>query len=566
MPELSSSSLTSAICPLTSDADVLVIGSGAAGLACALVAAVGGLKVTVIEKSRYVGGTSAMSGACTWVPANHHMAALGEADSVEEALTYIRAVSPPGWRETEDALWQAFVRHAPDMLRFVEAKTPLRFAVGLEPDPYAEAPGGKKRGRCVSPRPLPMRVAGPFAGRIRPSTMMQSFNYDDLADHHAAAQPWPVLRRFGPRALWNKLSGRRSMGGALIAGLVRGCLDHGVELRLETPARGLVVEDGRVVGARVDPRAHPFESGAEVESEGRTETLRARRGVLLATGGFEWNPELMARYLPGPVELTASPSTNTGDGQLMAAAVGAALAHMDQALIHPVKAATYEGRPAGAPSSDLKLPHIMLVNRHGKRFVNEVQVNIGLAFAERDPATGHPVNLPAWRIFDRQYVRKYPRVLPLSRVPPGFYTAGSLAELARLIGVDAAGLEESARRMNEFARAGRDEDFGRGSHYWDVTTIGDPRHGPCPVLGTIETPPFHAIPYHAAYLGTKGGPRTNEHGQVLRPDGSRIAGLYAAGNAMANPIGSKGVGTGTTIGPCLTWGYICGLSMLRENA
>ncbi|MCK6454898.1 MAG: FAD-binding protein, partial [Alphaproteobacteria bacterium] len=414
-------------------------------------------------------------------------------------------------------------------------------------------PGGKKRGRCVSPRPLPMRIAGSFADRIRPSTMMQSFNYDDLADHHAAARPWPVLLRFGPRALWNKLTGRRSMGGALIAGLVRGCLDHGVEIRLEAPALGLIVEHGRVVGARV-------------AAPGGSETIRARRGVLLATGGFEWNPELMARYLPGPVELTASPSTNTGDGQRMAEAVGAELAHMDQALIHPVKETTYEGRQAGAPSSDLKLPHIMLVNLHGKRFVNEVQVNIGLAFAERDPATGYPVNLPAWRIFDRQYARKYPRVLPMSRKPPGFYTAGSLAGLARLIGVDPAGLEESARRMNAFARAGRDDDFGRGSHCWDVTTIGDPKHRPCPVLGTIEEPPFHAIPYHAAYLGTKGGARTNEHGQVLRPDGSRIAGLYAAGNAMANPIGSKAVGAGTTIGPCLTWGYVCGLSMLRENA
>lgn len=533
----------------SSETDVLVIGSGAAGLACALAAADGGLDVTVVEKSPLLGGTSAMSGACTWIPANHHMAALGEADSADEALTYIRAVAPPGWQATEDALWQAFVRHAPDMLRFVEAKTPLRFAPGLEPDPYAEAPGGKKRGRCVSPRPLPMRVAGPFADRIRPSTMMQSFSYNELADYHAAARPWSVLLRFGPRALWNKLTGQRSMGGALIAGMVRGCLDLGVTIRTGAPARRLLVEDDRVIGAELDG-----------------EVIRARRGVLLATGGFEWDPEMMARYFPGPVELTATPSTNTGDGQRMAEAVGAALAHMDQALIHPVKASSYEGRPTGTPSSDLKLPHIMLVNRHGRRFVNEVTVNIGLAFAERDPVTRHPVNLPAWRIFDGQYLRKYPRVLPAGRTPPGFYTANSLRELAAMIGVDADGLEDSARRMNAFALSGKDEDFGRGSQYWDVTTIGDPGHRPCPVLGTIAEPPFHAIPYHASFLGTKGGPRTNEHGQVLRPDGSRIAGLYAAGNVMANPFGSKGVGTGTTIGPCLTWGYICGLSLLRENA
>ncbi len=533
--------------------DVLVIGSGAAGLSGALAAAAGGLKVLVAEKSRYVGGTTAMSGGCTWIPCNHHMAALGETDSPDDALTYIRAVAPPGWAESEDPLWQAFVRHAPEMLRFVEANTPLRFGVGLEPDPYAEAPGGKRQGRNVSPRPLSMRVAGALAGRIRPTTSPSIFTYNEVADTQFMAHPWQGLMRYGWRAAWRKLTGKRAMGSALVAGLVRGCLDRSVEFLLEAPARELILDGERV-------------AGAWIEAEGRRLAIRARRGVLLATGGFEWNAEMMARYLPGPVELTGSPDTNTGDGHRMAEAVGAKLDRMDQSLIYPTKQIVYEGRPHGAPAKDIKLPHIMIVNRHGRRFVNEVAVNIGLAFEIRDPVTRQPVNLPAWRIFDSQYARKYAHALPASRRPPALYRAGTLRALAAAIGVDPDGLEDSARRMSDFARRGVDDDFGRGSHIWDTRILGDHRHKPNPVLGTIERPPFYAVPFRASYLGTKGGARTNAHGQVLRPDGSRIAGLYAAGNVMANPIGSKAVGAGTTIGPCLTWGYICGRSLLRENA
>lgn len=541
--------------PATGDktVDVLVIGSGAAGLTGALAAAAGGLKVLIAEKSRYVGGTSAMSGGCCWIPGNHCMAQLGETDSAEEALTYLRAVAPEGWADTEDALWQSFVRHAPEMLQFVEANSPLRFGVGLEPDPYAEAPGGKRRGRNVSPRPLAMSVAGDLAGRIRPTVSPSIFTYNEVADTQFMAHPWEGLLRYGWRAAWRKLTGRRAMGSALVAGLVRGCRDRGVEFLLQAPGRELILDGERVAGARI-------------EREGRPMTIRARRGVLLATGGFEWNAEMMARYLPGPVELTGSPDTNTGDGHRMAEAVGAKLDHMDQSLIYPTKQIVYEGRPHGAPAKDIKLPHIMIVNRHGRRFVNEVEVNIGLAFEIRDPATRQPVNLPAWRIFDSQYARKYAHALPAAKAPPLLCRADTLRALAALIDVNADGLEDSARRMCDFARRGVDDDFGRGSHIWDTQILGDHRHKPNPVLGTIEKPPFYAVPFRASYLGTKGGARTNEHGQVLRHDGSRIAGLYAAGNVMANPIGSKAVGAGTTLGPVMTWGYICGRSLTRENA
>jgi 3-oxosteroid 1-dehydrogenase len=185
-------------------------------------------------------------------------------------------------------------------------------------------------------------------------------------------------------------------------------------------------------------------------------------------------------------------------------------------------------------------------------------MNIGLAFAERDPESGTPVHLPAWRIYDSQFAAKYPHAMPKKSVPDNFFSAGTLQELARVIDVDPDGLAETARRFSAFARAGVDDDFGRGATIWDRNRGGDPRNAPNPTLGTIERPPFYAMPFKASFLGTKGGARTNEKAEVLTPDGTPIPGLYAAGNATAHFFGSRGVGAGTTLGPCLTWGYIAG--------
>jgi 3-oxosteroid 1-dehydrogenase len=201
----------------------------------------------------------------------------------------------------------------------------------------------------------------------------------------------------------------------------------------------------------------------------------------------------------------------------------------------------------------------MIVNRHGRRFVNEKQMNIGLAFADRDPATGTPRNLPAWRIYDAQFAARYSHALPRKSIPDNHFQADTLEELARQTGVAAEGLAATARRFSSFARTGEDPDFDRGASLWDRARGGDPSHRPSPTLGSIEVPPFHAMPFKASFLGTKGGARTNERAQVLDRSGEPIPGLYAAGNVMANSFGSKGVGAGTTLGPCLTWGYIAGL-------
>ncbi|HLW48248.1 MAG TPA: FAD-dependent oxidoreductase [bacterium] len=541
--------------------DVVVVGSGAAGLSAALTAAAGGARVAVLEKSAVLGGTTAMSGAGTWIPANRHMLDAGLQDSADEALAYLRAVAPDGWAEVEEPLWRAFVEHGAETLAFIESRTPLEFELVYHPDPYVEAPGGKVHGRMLSPRPISHNILGPWRDRIRPFTVRHLFTYREIVVGPVLSRPLATLLRMAPTLVYRLLTRRVGMGNALVTGLVSGCLDHGVEIMAETPATRLLTEGPADRPARV--------TGVEVNRRGRALVLRAARGVVLATGGFEWDPALRAQHFPGEVGLIGSPRTNTGDGQRMAAAVGARLERMDQALIYPVLPIRYEGHRHAVPVADVYAPHCILVNRTGRRFLNEGRPNLGVVIDERAPASGLPVHLPAWRIFDAQFARKNPVVMWLGRRDRGWLRrAGSVAELAEQIDIAPAVLSDTVARFNEFARRGTDEDFHRGETVWEKFNTPDP--GPEPggngALGTIRVPPFYAAPYDRAILATKGGPRTNERGQVLHEDGGVIAGLYCAGVAMANPIGSKAAGAGSTIGPCLTWGRICGLSLLDGEA
>lgn len=535
--------------------DVAIIGSGAAALSAALVVAAGGLSVTILEKSDKVGGTSAMSGAGTWIPANHHARAAGLADSPAEALTYLRATAPAGWPAREDALWQAFVDNAPHMLEFVERATPLRFELLSEPDPIAEKPGGKVRGRMLSPLPLSRRIVGPYGPLIRRSTLPHLFTYRELVEQDPYHAPVASALRLLPKLAWRWLTGSAGQGNALITGLLKGCLDQGCRIELSTRVIKLNRDDesGRVVGVTT-------------ERSGRQARLLARRGVVLATGGFEWNRDLVGRHFPGPLDRIGSPRSNEGDGQRLAESVGAMLDRMDQANVYPTLPTIYEGHVHGLPAIFQAEPHAIVVNRGGMRFVSEYDYNIGEALDTRD-ATGAPAHLPCWIIGDARYLTRSAPMRWYARYEPGWIRkAPSLSVLAALIDLPAGVLGDTVERFNRYCAVGRDADFHRGESVWERYKAGwnDPA-APNPTLWPIERPPFVALPLNRSILGTKGGARTNARGQVLRPDGSVIAGLYAAGNAMANPIGTRAVGAGTTIGPCLTWGYICGKTLLGDN-
>lgn len=532
------------------ETDALVLGSGAAGLTAALTAAAAGLRVTVLEKSDRLGGTSAMSGAGTWIPANHHAAAAGIEDSPEEALAYIRAAAPKGWAATEDPLWQRLVEAAPAMLRCVEAHSPLRFALTPEGDPLRDLPGAKPRGRMLSPLPLSRWQAGRFARRIRKSTIPELFTYHEAVETDLYHHPFRTAWQLWPRLAWRLLTNTRGKGTALITGLLRGCLDAGV--RIETGARAVELlqdDDGTVVGALVAHR--------DVRHR-----IMARRGVVIATGGFEWDSERLARHFPGPVDYLGSPPSNTGDGHRMAEAIGAALDRMDQATLTPSVPTWHGGRLLARPVPLHTEPNAILVNRHGIRFVNELRFNIGESVDARD-AAGQRLHQPCWMISDSRLLERLPPVRWAARADRGWLRrAGSIAELATLIGLDAAALEATVARYNAACAAGRDLDFGRPSAA-DAAASGDRRRRGG--LEAIGRPPFLALPFNGSILGTKGGPRTNEHAEVLRPDGRVIPGLFAAGASSANPIGTRGVGTGTTIGPYMTWGYVAGLGLARRN-
>ena len=526
------------------EADVIVVGSGAAGLSAALAAAHDGASVVVLEKSRWLGGTTAMSGAGTWVPGNHHMTAAGIEDSPEETLTYIRGAAPPGWQETEDELWQVLAEQSAPMLKFLEEQTPLRFELVNHPDLYAEAPGGRPFGRMVSVRPISRYRLGRLWNRVRPSVKTQLFTYRELVD---GVLKNPVRGALGMAhtLAWRLLAGQAGAGNGLVIGLARGCLDKGCRILLETPVTRLVMEGDAV-------------AGVEATIAGGTRTVRARRGVVLATGGFDWNRSMMARHFPG-LDLTGAPATNTGDGHVMAAQAGAELAHMDQALISPATFTTYEGRRHAQPLLETYAPHVILVNRHARRFVSEGSPALGVAVDERGP-DGKPMHLPAWRIFDSRYAKAMTLSMHFGSKEQGFIRkADTIEALATQVGLDPQALRATVDRFNGWSKEGVDRDFHRGETVWERFYTKDR------ALGTVEQGPFYAAPFLYVSLGTKGGARTNRHGQVLRPDGSVIGGLYCAGLAAASPIGTKAVGAGTTIGPFLTLGYVAGKAIARRN-
>jgi succinate dehydrogenase/fumarate reductase flavoprotein subunit len=313
-----------------------------------------------------------------------------------------------------------------------------------------------------------------------------------------------------------------------------------------------VVEDGRVTGVRA-------------EREGKELFVRAKSGVLLASGGFEWNRELVAQFLGGQLTHPNSPPGNDGDGLKMAMSVGADLGNMSEAWWCPsvvVPGEEYDGQPLARGDFAIRsLPHSIIVNRAGKRFVNEARNYNDLMkpFFAFDPASYGRPNLPAWLVLDSSYLEKYALMTYLpGRPPPDWLPrADTLADLAAKVGIDAAGLEATVKRFNQFAVEGRDADFGRGASLYD-SFYGDPAHAPNANLGTIAKAPFHALEVHPGAIGTKGGARVDTSARVVRPDGRVVEGLYAAGNVMAGVMGAGYPGAGSTIGAAMTFGWLAG--------
>ncbi|MFC7528513.1 3-oxosteroid 1-dehydrogenase [Actinoplanes sp. GCM10030250] len=533
--------------------DVVVVGSGGAGMTAALAAAHSGLSAVVVEKAAVYGGSTARSGGGLWIPGNEVLG--GGADDG----TYLAHVAGP---EVPLARREAFLKYGPEMLAFVRRRTPLDFAwVPGYPDYHPEAPGGLAEGRSIEPKPLDTRLVGedvetlaaPY--RAAPNGMaITAVDYRWLSLGVRHPRSILVGMRLGAGSAVDRLRKRRrlTMGQALAAGLRAGLRKAGVPVLLDTALTGLIVDDGRVAGIRCGDRE-----------------IRARVGVLLASGGFEQNERMRRSYQEIGIEWTVGAAGNTGEGIEAGEKLGAALDLMDEAWWGPSLPLT------GGPYfclAERNLPGSLIIDGTGRRFVNEAApyVDAVHAMLGRD-GSGQP-HLPAWLVTDQSYRDRYLFAgrAPRAPLPRRWFDAGvahradSLSSLAGRIGVDPSALHATVERFNGFAEHGRDDDFGRGDSAYDKY-YGDPRQRPNPCLGRLARPPFYAFSLVPGDLGTKGGLRTDEHARVLRADGSAIAGLWAAGNASASVMGRGYAGAGATLGPAMTFGYLAALDMATSS-
>ncbi|WP_136245430.1 FAD-dependent oxidoreductase [Mycobacterium intracellulare] len=521
------------------EVDVVVLGSGGAGLPAALTAVVAGASVEVYEKAATVGGTTAVSGGIVWIPA-HNRSPDGELTPAD-ALQYLRAQS---LGSMDDELVETFVRTGPAMLDFIEAHSGLQFEIATGfPDYRPELPGGQPTGgRSLSAAPFDLAQLGEWATRITSFPADWSnvgFDAETRARLHAA-----IDERTGHLCV---------AGTALIAGLLKGLLDAGVAPHTNARAEELIADGSEVTGVRV---ALPE----------RTIRVRARRGVILGTGGFEWDPALTQAFLRGPMHGAVSPPNNTGDGLRMAMAHGADLANMGEAWWVPIvqiPGDTIEGKPR---SRSVRLertrPRSIIVNSAGQRFVNEAcdYNSMAGAFHYLDPRGGY-VNDRGWMVFDSVHLQRYGflGVEPGQPVPDWFCESADLAELAAKTGIDPGGLARTVESWNRHVADGEDPDFGRGSSaydgYWgdDSATTQAGK-----TLGPIDTAPYYAVPVSIGAMGTKGGPRTDHDARVLHVGGEPIPGLFAAGNAMGGVTGRAYGGAGGTLGPAMVFGYRAG--------
>ncbi|HJQ43748.1 MAG TPA: 3-oxosteroid 1-dehydrogenase [Jatrophihabitantaceae bacterium] len=544
--------------------DVVVVGSGAAGMAAAIAAAHSGLQAVIVEKAPHFGGSTARSGGGVWIPNNVALRADGVEDTPEAARTYLHSiigdVVPPERIDT-------YLERGPEALAFLFANSPLRMQwVPNYSDYYPEAPGGRVGGRSIEPKPFDGRKLGPLLAQLEPdygkaplnvSVTQADYRWLNLLLRHWKG-PLRTLR-VGMRWIWAMVTRKKLLvrGQAFAAALRLGVEQAGVPVLLDTALVDLHTEDGTVVGA-------------VVTHDGAERLIRARHGVILGSGGFEHNAEMRQKYQREPIgtEWTVGAKANTGDGILAGSKLGAALDLMDDAWWGP--SIPLSGGPWFC-LAERTLPGGIMVNARGVRFMNEalpyVEAVHRMYGGEYGRGDGPAENIPAWMVIDQGYRNRYPFAgLPPRKPFPGrWYKAGSLvqadtiAELAEKMGVPQDMLVATVERFNAFARDGKDGDFGRGESGYDKY-YGDPRMKN-PSLAPLEKAPYYAVVMVPGDLGTKGGLRTDVAGRVLREDGSVIPGLYAAGNASAPVMGHTYAGPGATIGPALTFGYLAALDI-----
>ena len=550
------------------DCDLLVIGSGAGGLATAVTAAYLGLDVIVIEKENQIGGTTAWSGGWMWVPRNPLAVAAGIVEDIAAPREYLR--NELGDRYQSDFV-EMFLDQAPRMVAFFQDHTALQFIDGnVIPDFHSENAGGAEGGRSVCAAAFdgrrlgarikdlkpPLQEAAPFGMGIASGAELRHF----LNATRKISSFAHVAQRL-TRHLFDVVLHGRGMhlvaGNALVASLYKSALDLGVHVLPATPAIELIKDGASVIGANVGDSRSP-------------RTIRARRGVVLASGGFPHDLARKAELFPhaptGREHHSAAPAGNTGDGIRLGEAVGGEARRdlSDAGAWAPVSLVPRSDGTVG------RFPHLVergkpgliAVRRNGRRFANEANSYhdmMGALFSALKPGEA----AEAWLICDHSFQRRYglgasrPRPFPLrATIANGYLKRGhTIEELATVCGIDPAALAATIAAYNGPAREGRDPEFDRGTTAYNRMQ-GDAEHLPNPCVGPIETGPFYAVKIVAGSLGTFAGLRTDAHTRVLDSTHQPIAGLYAVGNDMSSMMGGRYPAGGITLGPAMTFGYV----------
>ncbi len=555
------------------EVDTLVIGSGAGGLLSALVAAANRADVLIVEKESQWGGTSATSGAGIWIPASDQAREAGFADKTADAFKYVRKLSA---KNVPDANIRAFVENAAPMLRWVTAHTDINYQAFPYPDYHAENPGGSPTGyRTHMPLPIDGKKLGKDVETLRFASPAASlfgylnWHFDETYILLFRAPRWwwhlaKSLARYWfdwPFRFRSRKDRRLTLGNALVGGLKLALNEKGVPLWLNTPMEELITEKGKVVGA-------------VVRHGGQSLRIRARKGVVLAAGGFDKNQKMRDDHAPlySRAYLSGGTSGNTGDAIQAGLGIGAQTLNLQSAWAAPVFYVPGEDR-GRLCTIERALPGSMMVNQKGERYLNEAASYhiVGQIMARRE--LEHKDASPSWFVFDHRYRHSYP-VGPLYPIMPDWLQRGevrgilkkgrTVAELAAAMGVPVDTLEATFARYNDYAARGEDPDFHRGEAAYDKM-YGDPRVGPNPCLRPLEKGPFYAMPIYPGDIGTNGGLLTDDQARVLDTKGKPISGLYAIGNNAASAMGESYPGAGVTIGPAMTFGYLAARHMTGAN-
>lgn len=552
--------------------DVVVVGSGNGALTSAIAAHDGGASVLIIEKGDCFGGSSASSGGGVWVPNNRYAKAAAAQDSIDDARDYLEHVSPDGKINPE--LIETYITRAPEMINYLHENTNWVRYESLEhyPDYFPEGPGGKTGHRSMEPEQIHASALGKHFKNLAPqhpeTQMPLGINFTQVeAQLLMAALPgWigltaKLVTKYLldiPARLQGKRDARLTLGNAGIARLFLSLQDRNVPIRLNSPMTDLIEENGEVCGV------------ISVKN-GVTQRIRARKGVILAAGGFERNQAMREQYLPQPTQTgwSAGNLNNTGDAIKAAIKYGAATHQMDWAWWFTTARAPGKEK-ATLSMIEKSMPGCITINKAGKRFSNESQNYVSFVTdIYKETQKGNDC-VPCYMIFDADFRHKRPVtpmllqgeffpdwMVPKSWWTPDFICKGdTIPELAAKIGVDADGLEQTLETFNQYAHTGKDLDFQRGDSSYD-RYYSDPMVKPNPCLGPVIKPPFYSMALFPGEMGTAGGLVIDSDGRVLREDGEAINGLYACGNTSTALIPSY-AGPGSTLGPAMTFGYLAG--------